>query len=100
MHFLWGKDFNFCHMFDTNFSEHNKIWGAQNRFGGNCPRMPPVYAGLGSTVTRKSSIGDLHVCAGGARHSENSFLIHNMNSICRLCKLFVNIFPQIRIIGS
>jgi len=23
--FLWGKDFNFYHMFGTNFSEHNKI---------------------------------------------------------------------------
>jgi len=21
--FLWGKDFNFYHMFETNFSQHN-----------------------------------------------------------------------------
>ena len=27
-------------------------------------------------------------------------LIHNMNSICRLCKLIICIFPQIRVIGS
>jgi len=54
-------------MFETNFSEHNQIWGAQKRFRGNPPRMPPVSAGLGRTVVRKSSIGDLHVCAGGWR---------------------------------
>jgi len=35
IHFLWGKDFNIYHMFETNFSEHNKIWGAQKRSGGN-----------------------------------------------------------------
>jgi len=52
-------------MFETNFSEHNKIWGAQKIFGDNCPRMTPVPAGLGRTVARKSSIGDLHVRAGG-----------------------------------
>jgi len=82
-------------MFETNFSQHNKIWGAQKRFWGNFPRMPPVSAGLGRTVARMSSIGDIHVCAGAARHSENLCIIHNMNSICRLCKLITNIFPQI-----
>ena len=30
-----GKDFNFYHMFETNFSEQNEIWGAQKKFGGN-----------------------------------------------------------------
>jgi len=25
--FLGGKDFYFYRMFETNFSEHNKIWG-------------------------------------------------------------------------
>jgi len=52
-------------MFEKNISQHNKIWGAQKRFGGNYPRMPLVSAGLGRTVARKSSIGDLPVCAGG-----------------------------------
>ena len=33
------------------------------------------------TFVWKSSNGGLHVCAGGARHSENVFLIHKMNSI-------------------
>jgi len=59
------KDFYFYHMFETNFSEHKKIWGEQKRFWGNCPRMSPVSAGLGRTVARKSSIGAIHVCAGG-----------------------------------
>jgi len=52
-------------MFETNFSEHNKILAAQKRFEGNCPRMLPVSTGVGRTVARKSSIGGLHVCAGG-----------------------------------
>jgi len=62
--------------------------------------MPPVSAGLGGTVAIKSSIGGLHACRV-ARHSENLFLIHNMNSICRLCKfgLITNIVAQLPKIG-
>jgi len=86
-------------MFETNFSEHNKFVG-HKKIWGNCLRMPPMSAGLGRTVARKSSIGGLHVCARGARHSENLYLIHNMKSICRLCKIIINIFPKIPIIGS
>jgi len=29
--FLWGKDFKIYHMFETNFSEHNKILGGTNK---------------------------------------------------------------------
>jgi len=100
--FLGEKSFCFYHMFKTILSEHNKIGGTQTRFGGNSPRMPhPVSAGLGRTVTRKCSIhwGPLFLCSG-VRHSENVYLIQNMNSICRLCKLTINIFPKIHIIGS
>jgi len=50
---LWGKDFNIYHMFETNFSEHNKIWGAQKRFAGNCPRMPHRVCGSGRNRCRK-----------------------------------------------
>jgi len=57
-------------MFNTNLSEHSKIWGAQKRFGGNCPN---VSAGLGRTVTRKSSIGASCLCKG-TRNSEILFL--------------------------
>jgi len=35
----------------------------------------------------------------GTRPSENLYLIHNLNSICRLSKLILNIFPEIPIIG-
>jgi len=52
-------------MFETNFSEHNKIWSAQKRFGGTCSRLLSLSAGLGRTVARKPSIGGLHICAGG-----------------------------------
>jgi len=59
-----GKDFCIYHMFKTNFSEHNKIWGTK-MFEGNCPRMYPMSAGLGRTVAEKSSIVGLRVCAVG-----------------------------------
>jgi len=52
-------------MFKTNFSEHNKIWGAQKYLGVTAPECLTVSAGLGKTVARKFSIGGLHVCAGG-----------------------------------
>jgi len=39
-------------MFETNFSEHNKIWGAQN-FGGNGPRMPHRVCGPGKNHCQK-----------------------------------------------
>jgi len=52
-------------MFKANFSEHNKIWGAQKDFGVTASECSTVSAGLGRTVARKSSIRGLHVCAGG-----------------------------------
>jgi len=69
------------------------------KFGGYFPRLPPVATGLDTTIAKKCSIGGLHICAG-ARHSENLYLILNMNSICRLCKSIRNSFFQIPIIGS
>ena len=53
--------------------------------------MPSVSVSLGRTVARKSSIAGLQVLC---RHAENFSLIHNMNSIWRLCKLITNIFPM------
>jgi len=29
-----GKDFNFYHMFETNFSEQYKIWGGTKKIWG------------------------------------------------------------------
>jgi len=63
--FLWGKDFDIYHTFETNFSEHKKIWGHKKDLGVTATEWPTVSAGLGRTVARKSSIGGLHVCAGG-----------------------------------
>jgi len=69
-------------MFETNFSEHNKIWGHKKGLWVTAPNTP-VSAGLGSTVVRKFSGSWEPSCLWrGARHSENLFLIHNMNSIC------------------
>jgi len=36
-----GEDFKFYHMFDTNFSEHNKIWGHKKDLGVTAPECPP-----------------------------------------------------------
>jgi len=95
-----GERFNFYHMFETNFSEQNKIWGAQKRFGGNFPRIPHRVCGPGQNRRQKVFHWGPSYLRRGTRHSENLFLIHNMNSICRLCKLVINISPQMRIIGS
>jgi len=43
----------------TKFVEHKED------FGVTAPECLPVSAGLGRTVTRKSSIRGLHICAGG-----------------------------------
>jgi len=48
-------------MFETIFSEHNKIWGAQKGFGVTAPECRTVSASLGRTVARKSSIGGLDI---------------------------------------
>jgi len=73
-------------MFKTNSSEHNKIWRSTEKIWGNCPRMSPHVCGLWQNRRQKVfHWGPSCLCRGG-RHSENIFLIHNMNSICRLCK--------------
>jgi len=48
-------------MLETNFSEHNKIWGAQKRFGVTAPDCCTVSASLGRTAARKSSNGGLNI---------------------------------------
>jgi len=64
--------------------------GAQKRFGENCFQMPLMSVDMGRTVARKSSVGVFFMFVQGARHSENLYSIHNMNSICRLCKLIIS----------
>ena len=63
--FLGGKDFSIYHMFETMFCKNSKIWGAQKRFGGNCPRMPHRLCGPGKNRCQKVFHWGLHVCAGG-----------------------------------
>ena len=84
----------------------NQVRNQVLRFGGHkkdlgvtAPECPAVSAGLGRTAARVFHWGHSYLLKG-VRHSENLFLIHNMNSNCRLCKVIMNVFPQIRIIGS
>ena len=93
-----GIEFCFYHMFKTNLYEHKKIRGSTKKIWGNCLRMAHRVCGPGQN--RRQKVWGPSCLCRGARHSENLFLIHNMNSICRLCKLIINIFPQIPIVGS
>jgi len=52
-------------MFKQIFLSTTKFGWAQKGFGGNCPQLPTLSAGLGRIVARKFSIMGLHVCAGG-----------------------------------
>ena len=81
---LGGKIFVFIVCLKQVFLRTTKFGVAKKILGELAPNAP-MSAGLGRNIARKSSIGRLHVC-GGARHSENLYLIHNMNSICTLCK--------------
>jgi len=72
----------------------------QKRFGENCPpNVPPCLRVWAEPSPDSLPLGGF-MFVEGARHSENIYLINNMNSACRLCKLIINIFPQIPIIGS
>jgi len=73
-------------MFETILSEHNKIWGAQKRFGVTAPYAAPCLRAWVEPSPESLPLGP--------RYSENWFLSHNMNSICRLCKLIIHIFPK------
>jgi len=80
-------------MFKTSFSEHNKICGVTKRFGANCLRMPHRVCGPGKNRRQKVFHWRPSCLCRGGRHSETLFLIHNMNSISRLCKLHYKYFP-------
>jgi len=47
--------FSLC--LNKTFSGHNKIWGAQNKFGGHCPQMLPVWLrGLPTTYNQETKV--------------------------------------------
>jgi len=87
---LGRKEFRFI-MFETNFSEHNKIWWVTKRFGATA-RECSRECGPGQNRRQKVHWGPSCLCSG-TRRSENLYLIHNMNSTCRLCKLSIKYFP-------
>jgi len=86
-------------MFKTHFLSTIKF-GGHKKIGVTAPECPTLSAGLGRTVGTKSSIGGLHVCAWGGRHSENLFLSHKITAFADCANYIINIFPQIPIIGS
>jgi len=53
-------------MFKNIVLSTTKFGGTPKRFGVTTLECPlPLLAGLSRTVARKSSIGGLHICAGG-----------------------------------
>ena len=65
MHFHGGKIFIFIICLKQIILITTKFGGNEKDLGITAPECPAVSAGLGRTVARKSSIGGLHVCAGG-----------------------------------
>jgi len=95
-----GERFLFFSCSKQIFLSTTKFWKAQEKYGGNCPRLPHHVCSPGQN--RRHSL--FHCVSSrlcrGIGHSENLFLIYNMNNICRLRKLIINNFLQIPIIGS
>jgi len=53
-------------MFEGNFSEHNKIWGAQKRFGGNCPpNSTPCLRAWAEPSSKSLPLGTFIFVQGG-----------------------------------
>ena len=86
---LGGNIFIFIKCLKQSFLSTTKYRRAQKRFWGNCPRMPYRVCWPGQNCRQKV----FHWGPSCLWHSENLFLIHNMNSICRLCKLHYKDFP-------
>jgi len=73
-------------MFKTNFSEPNKVRSHKKDLGVTSPECPPCLRVWAEPSPECLTLGAF-VFVQGARYSENVYLIHNMNSSCRLCKL-------------
>jgi len=62
---LWGKHFNFYHMFETNFSEHNKIWGAQKYSVVTAPNAQPYLRAWAELSPESLPLGAFRFVQGG-----------------------------------
>jgi len=85
--------------FKQIFLTTTKFYGHKTDLGGNWTEVPRV-CGPGQNRRQKVFHWGPSYLFMEARNSENVYLIHNMNSICSLCKLIINIFSQMPIIGS
>jgi len=65
IHFCGGNILIFIICLKQIFLSTTKFGVHKKDFWVTAPECPTVSAGLGRTVARKSSIGGLHVCAGG-----------------------------------
>jgi len=69
------------------------LGGAQKRSGVTSPECPRV-CGPGQNRRQKVFHWSPSCLCRGARQSENLYLIHNMNSVCRFCELITIIFRK------
>ena len=65
IHFYGGKILIFIICLKQIFLSTTKFGGHKKNLGVTATECLTVSAGLSRTVARKSSIGGLHVCAGG-----------------------------------
>jgi len=56
--FLLAKDFNCYRMFETTFSENNKIWGGKNVFGLTAAECPPCLRAWAKTSPKSLPLGN------------------------------------------
>jgi len=70
----------------TQFGGHKKDLGV------TAPECPTASAGLGRTIARKSSIGGLHVCAGGLDILKNFFNSQHEQHL-QIVQITYNYFP-------
>jgi len=69
-HIFMGKRVYIYYMFETNLSEHNKIWRAQKRSGITVPECPPCLRAWAEPLPESLPLWAF-IFVQGARHSEN-----------------------------
>jgi len=65
-------------MFKTNFLSTTKFWEAQERFGGNCNRMPHRVCGPGHNRCQKVFHWGPSCLCRGARHLNDLFVAQDV----------------------
>ena len=71
-----------------------KLGGAQKGLGVTASEFSQCLQAWVEPSPESLPLGASCLCRW-ARHSQHLYLMHNINSICRLCKLIINILSHI-----